>query len=64
VREAFDNAQENTRLIRGNDIYTCCCAHNHEDDCNWWIEKASVLGYRQACEFHTPNAKCRCKRKL
>jgi len=29
IRESFEVAQQNTQLIRGNDVFTCCCAHSH-----------------------------------
>jgi len=62
VHESFCNAQENTKLIRGKEIFTCCCAHSHEPDCKWQ-QFAQCNGYFEACKLHTPDEQCHCPHK-
>ena len=33
VQEAFDWA---TRTVSDHHVYTCCCAHTHKPNCNWY----------------------------
>jgi len=39
------------------DIYSCCCAHPHKEDCKW-IEIAKTEGHLKAHELHMPTCKC------
>lgn len=40
-----------------HNIYSCCCAHPHKDDC-MWIERAKDIGHIKAHELHMPTCKC------
>ena len=40
------------------EVFSCCCAHPHTDDCKW-MERFKEVGAVKAHELHMP--KCQCK---
>jgi len=50
VEEAFRHARA---AIAGKDVYTCCCAHSHKADCEWY-KLVKNEGCDKAHNAHTP----------
>jgi len=62
VRKAFHLAK--VAVCRREDIYTCCCAHSHKPDCEWY-KLAKEEGFEKAHRSHTPTCtNCRHKNKF
>ena len=51
INEAFNLARVAVRSAK--DIYTCCCAHSHKEDCEWY-KLAKEEGFEKAHHLHTP----------
>jgi len=60
VGEAFRFAKAGAA---GNDVYTCCCAHSHDEDCNWY-KLAKEEGFEKAHHLHTRTCTCPFKNKF
>jgi len=50
IEEAFRHARA---AIAGKDVYTCCCAHSHKPNCEWY-KMMKNEGYEKAHHAHTP----------
>ena len=50
ISDSFRNAKA---AISGKDVYTCCCAHSHKDNCKWY-KLAKEEGFEKAHHIHTP----------
>ncbi|KRX04626.1 hypothetical protein PPERSA_04441 [Pseudocohnilembus persalinus] len=57
VQKAFELAKNMSKNIRGDNCYTCCCAHEHAKNCKW------KLKCNGDCSKHTPSSDCDCPKK-
>lgn len=51
IKDAFELAKVASRSA---DIHTCCCAHPHKKDCNWYNYCAKIDGFQLAHQMHVP----------
>ena len=59
AREAFEKAQNFVAAHKHRlEVFSCCCAHPHTDDCKW-LQECREKGSLYAHELHVP--KCKCK---
>ena len=54
---AFENSLGAVAGSEQNDCKVCCCMHDHNKECLWWIYREKY-GDEKAHQLHTANCKC------
>ncbi|KAL4481101.1 hypothetical protein ABPG72_015056 [Tetrahymena utriculariae] len=58
IRQAFNSAKDALIAKHHQACYTCCCAHQHTDKCEW-LQYAMDHGYQEAHKLHEQYS-CEC----
>ena len=62
MQKAFDNAKASVVAQFPEENEICCCMHDHDPNCLWWLYKKEY-GSDRACRLHKPVESCECKRE-
>ncbi|KRX07113.1 hypothetical protein PPERSA_09327 [Pseudocohnilembus persalinus] len=60
IKKSFDYAKSFTTNELKSDCYSCCCAHDHDDQCKWY-QYAMREGFDKAHQRHLPSQQCTCQ---
>ena len=59
IKHSFDYAMTNVKnRCEKKDIFSCCCAHKHDPNCEWWESRQNNENQRYAHERHLPTCMC------
>lgn len=57
IQQSWDESQRNMQVNHHNEMYTCCCGHEHTIDCNWY-QLALEKGIEYAHHMHEATCSC------